>query len=228
MTNYDFYLVNRPLFAKFERENDIPVIRNIQNINIENCKFINFSNLAKADKNSLLLMFHHDKKLNVLWNNPLKFVKKFLDCFAIITPDFTIQEGMDLELIRMNVYKNRWLGCTWQQYGINVIPSVSWAGPKTYDICFSGIEEESIVAISTLGCRGEKEKQIFLKGYNELLNKKKPRLILCYGKPIHGMEGKIVFIDYKDSFGIKEKYSFVPLVEVSKVLDLKGDCYYGW
>ena len=106
MTNYDLYLVTRPLFAKFERENGIPVVRNIH-LNVENCKSINFSNLAKADHNSLVLMFHHDKKLNVLWNDPLKFVRKFKDCSAVLTPDFTVQSGMDLELIRMNIYKNR-------------------------------------------------------------------------------------------------------------------------
>lgn len=227
MTNYDFYLVTRPLFAKFERENGIPVVRNIQ-MNVENSKFINFSNLAKADHNSLVLMFHHDKKLNVLWNDPLKFVRKFKDCSAVLTPDFTVQSGMDLELIRMNIYKNRWLGCTWQQYGVKVIPSISWAGPETFDICFSGIETGGIVAISTIGCRGEQEKKVFLEGYKELLKRKNPNLILCYGKPIQGMEGKIVFIDYKDGFGIEDKYSFIPLVEVSKVLDLKGDFYYGW
>lgn len=230
MTNYEKYLVTRPLFARFDYENDIPVIRkqNIKQESLEKGSPLNFSNLAKFKSNSIILTFHHDKRLNALWNNPLNYVRKFKNCLAVLTPDFTVQPGMDIELIRMNIYKNRWLGCTWQQYGVDVIPTISWAGPETYDICFSGITPKSIVAISTIGCQKDNEKKAFLDGYNELLRRKEPSLILVYGSLIDGMKGRILPIEYREGFGLEEKYEQVSLFDLSRILDVKEGDYYGW
>ena len=59
---------------------------------------------------------------------------------------------MNYNEIRHNVYKNKWLGKTWQNYGCKVIPTIQWCTPSTYDICFGGIEKGSAVIVSTLGC----------------------------------------------------------------------------
>mgnify|MGYP003290638563 CR=1 FL=1 len=184
--------------------------------------------MNKGNSDSTILTFHDDEKLNKLWNNPLKYINKFRNCMAVITPDFTIQDGMDTPLIITNIYKNRWLGCTYQQYGVGVIVSVSWAGKETYDICMSGIETGAIVAVSTVGCKGDgKKKKIFLDGYNELLRRKSPELVICFGGLIEGMKGRLLPVDYQEGFGIKQHYDYVPLFELSKILDLKGDDAYG-
>lgn len=229
MNNYDCYLVTRPLFSRFERENGQPVVRKnkVDEKLLEKGKPLNFSNVAKAKSDSIVLMFHHDKKINCLWNNPLKYVNKFKKCLAVLTPDYTVQEGMDPEMIRMNTYRNRWMGCTWQQYGVEVIVTVSWATPETYDVCFSGISYGAMVAVSTVGCLGEREKKIFLDGYNELLRRKNPSLILVYGTIINGMKGRILPIEYSEGFGIEEGYIQIPLFELSKIITLKDGEIYG-
>lgn len=229
MNNYDYYLVTRPLFSRFVRENEQPVVRSIlvDEKELEKGKPLNFSNLAKCKSDSIITMFHDDKKINCLWNNPLKYVKRFKKCLAVLTPDFTIQNGMDVEMIRMNTYRNRWLGCTWQQYGVNVIVTVSWAGPETYDICFSGITYGTIVAVSTIGCLGEKEKQIFLDGYRELLKRKNPSLVLVFGTLIEGMGGRILPIEYENGFAPKNGYIQIPLIELSKIITLEDGENYG-
>lgn len=227
--NYIYYLVTRPLFSKFKRENDQPVVRslNVSESELEKGEPLNFTNIAKCKSNSIITMFHDDYKINCLWNNPLKYVRKFKNCLAVLTPDYTIQDGMDIEMIRMNTYRNRWLGCTWQQYGVNVIVTASWAGPETYDICFSGITYGAIVAVSTIGCLGDKERKMFLDGYKELLKRKKPSLILVYGTLIDGMEGKILPIDYKDGFSSNNRYVQIPLIELSKIITLEDGYNYG-
>lgn len=229
MNNYDYYLVTRPLFSKFERENNQPIVRPvlIDEKELEKGKPLNFSNIAKSKSNSIITMFQHDNRINCLWNNPLKYVKRFKKCLAVLTPDFTIQNGMDVEMIRMNTYRNRWLGCTWQQYGVNVIVTVSWAGPETYDICFAGIANGTIVAVSTIGCLGDKERNIFLDGYKELLKRKKPSLVLVYGTIIKGMTGKILPIKYEDCFAPKNEYFQIPLIELSKIITLEDGDNYG-
>ncbi len=40
------------------------------------------------------------------------------------------------------------------------------------------------------------QKDLFLKGYNELLNRIEPEYILCYNTPFPEMEGNIITVDY--------------------------------
>lgn len=230
MDNYRVYLTTRPLFSRFDREKGMPVIRkkNPRSMDATRGEFLNFSNLNKANESSIILMFHEDERLNTLWKHPLKYIDKFRRCMAVLTPDFTVQKGMDLPLVAFNVYKNRWLGCTYQQYGINVIPTVSWADSESYDVCFSGFERNAIVAVSTLGCKGDSERKDFVNGYNALLERKSPSLVICFGGLISGMKGKVLPVAYNEGFGFGTRRSFVPLFELPKVLDLKGDEMYGW
>ena len=86
---------------------------------------------------------------------------------------------------------------TYQQCGITVIPTVSWGLPQSYHFCFNGIEEGSVVAVSTVGVRTEKD--FFLQGYNELLRRIKPSAVICYGKPFEEMQGKIITVDYAET-----------------------------
>lgn len=60
--------------------------------------------------------------------------------------------------------------------------------------CFDGIEQNSIVAVSTLGVRTEKD--LFMQGYNEMLRRLNPSKIICYGKPFEEMNGNIIPVDY--------------------------------
>ena len=80
-----------------------------------------------------------------------------------------------------NTFKNRWCGAYWQSLGLRVIPTISWSDERSFDFCFEGIEENSIVAISTHG--NHRAKEGFMLGYNKMLQKIKPCAIICYGKP---------------------------------------------
>ena len=64
---------------------------------------------------------------------------------------------MNINDIRFNVYRNRWIGCMLQEKGYKVIPTIQWALEDTYDICFSGVEKGSVIIISTLGCIHNKD-----------------------------------------------------------------------
>lgn len=70
-----------------------------------------------------------------------------------------------------------------------VIPSVCCAGEKSYDFCFDGIEEGSVVAISTY--RRERYKTEIMKSYNKMLEVIKPSAIICYGDPFPETKGNI-------------------------------------
>lgn len=99
-----------------------------------------------------------------------------------------------------NTFRNRWVGAYLADKGIKVIPTVSWGLENTFDFCFNGIEKGSIVAVSTYmvsehGSHKD-QKDFFLKGYNEMLKRIEPELIICYNTPFPEMEGNILFVDY--------------------------------
>ncbi len=143
-------------------------------------------------------MFVDDYKLLALWNNPLKKIALFRTCAAIATPDFSIYPSMNYNDIRHNVYKSRWLGCTWQNYGNVVLPTLGWAGEETFDISFCAVEEETPVVISTIGC--QKRQEEFLLGFNEMKKRLNSPIIIVVGDMIQGMTGRFINFRYTDSF----------------------------
>ncbi len=168
---------------------------------LNNTVFINAQNLitTRSHPNSLVLFFCYDKILRRYWENPLKYIPLLQLSAFCCTPDFSIYPEMNIWEIAHNTFKNRWLGCLWQSYGIKVICSISWAGKDTYDICFSGIEKGSIIAVSTLGCT-QSNQNTFLNGYREMMERVEPSIVIVYGTLIDGMFGKIMSINYKDCF----------------------------
>lgn len=101
---------------------------------------------------------------------------------------------MPLMLQMYSAFKNRWCGAYWQSLGLRVIPTISWSDERSFDFCFEGIEEGSIVAISTHGNHRAKEE--FMLGYNKMLQKIKPCAIICYGKPFKEMKGNLLVFPY--------------------------------
>lgn len=73
--------------------------------------------------------------------------------------------------------------------------------PNSYWFCFDGVEEGSIVAVSTLGMK--KEKDFFLQGYNEMLRRIKPKAIICYSSPFEEMNGNVISVDYAKTNNLK-------------------------
>ena len=68
--------------------------------------------------------------------------------------------------------------------GLEVIPTVSWSLASSYDFCFLGLPERSVLAISTVGTHKDRSaKAPFLAGFEEMLKRLNPSAVLCYGKP---------------------------------------------
>ncbi|NJN95676.1 MAG: DUF4417 domain-containing protein [Anaerolineales bacterium] len=132
---------------------------------------------------SAVHFFLDDYQFEVAWNRPnraLSYVRRF---DVAITPDFSIWSHWPLALQQWNTYRNRWIGAFWISEGLTVIPSVSWAGPKSFDFAFAGILRNSTVAISTVGCNvNAKSRGNFIDGYCEMIERLTPTLVLCYGR----------------------------------------------
>lgn len=218
LSETDKFKVLRPIIGDCDYDiYNMPIIKKTdqKSVDWDSLRAVGIQNLSPKtkNKNALVLMFNYDKRLQSLWNEPLKKIGLLQSCAVIATPDFSVYPGMNINLIQFNVYMNRWLGVTWQNYGCIVIPTVGWAKPDTYDICFSGIEKGSVVVISTLGCQNCKED--FLNGFEEMKKRLEPSLIIVYGEMIDGMTGTFLNIKYKDAFSSKYEQLRIPNVPVS-------------
>lgn len=72
-----------------------------------------------------------------------------------------------------------------QDYGIQVIPTLQYAGPETLDWCFEGIEGGGTVAVSTVGVMTDKNAvQIWQAGMERALQEIEPKTVICYGTEI--------------------------------------------
>lgn len=223
LSEYEKYRVIRPVIGGCEfDEYDMPIIRKtpMEAINWETLVTTGFRNITtrRDNSNTLAHMFKYDKELFSLWNHPLKRIPRFLTCAAVGTPDHSVFDTMNSNVIRQNIFQSRWLGRTWQNYGCNVLTTVGWAGPKTYDICFSGIERESPVIISTLGCQDRKD--AFLSGFDEMKRRIAPPIIIVYGDMIDGMTGTFINFRYKDCFALNTQQ--LRMECVSQIFTIKG------
>lgn len=172
---------------------DIPIIKK-QNINIEKINLMSYVNTKKDDiqnKDKTIHFFTYDWKFEKVYQNIDEEFEKLKQYYCLLSPDFSLFTNMPQALQVYSVFKNRWCGAYFQSKGLNVIPTVSWGDKKTFEFCFDGIEEGSIVAVCTYyreNCEDE-----FMLGYNEMLKRIKPSIVICYDEPFPSMKGNLKY-----------------------------------
>lgn len=133
--------------------------------------------------------FTYDWNFETVYNKAEAALEKLDQYYALLTPDFSVYTDMPLVRQIDSVFKNRWCGAFWQKHGLTVIPTMEWGSPKSYEFCFEGVEQGSVVAVATYG--RESHKGEFMEGYNKMLEIIKPSAIICYGEPFKEMRGNI-------------------------------------
>lgn len=134
---------------------------------------------VEEESNTAVHFFLDDYRFESLWRNPERNLDALLRIGLVLSPDFSLWRDMPIAMQIWQVYRNRWLGCFWQAYGIWVIPTISWSQPHAF--CYMGVEPGSIVAISSVGVSDLLARQLFREGFEKMLNVCQPSAILCYG-----------------------------------------------
>ncbi|MBR6693694.1 MAG: DUF4417 domain-containing protein [Clostridia bacterium] len=188
---------NNPMFLRnqflSEGTFEMPKI-SCQDVSLEKIEFIGYDKLSASKENQIVHFFLDDYKFEVMWNDPLPRVERLIKCKAVLSPNFSVYTEMPIALKIFNTFRSRWCGAFLQSCGIKVIPTLAWGGPETFWFCFDGIEQGSVVAVSTVGVRTEKD--LFMQGYNEMIRRIKPSKILCYGQAFSEMKGNVIEVDY--------------------------------
>ncbi|HJJ05179.1 MAG TPA: DUF4417 domain-containing protein [Clostridiaceae bacterium] len=172
----------------------MPIIKN-DNYIPSNLIGFNYAKTSK-EKNVGIHFYLDDYQFERVWNKPEDYTEILKKYECILSPDFSLYMDMPIPMKIWNIYRSRLIGQYYQERGIKVIPTLSWAEKETFDFCFEGIPQGSIVSISTIGVKRNKEAlKIWKDGVDELIKRIKPSTILIYG-------GKLEY-DYED---IQVKY----------------------
>ena len=139
-------------------------------------------------KNSILHFYVDDYQFERCWANPNNYIDHLKKFKYVISPDFSLYADLPKAHQIWNCYRNRLLAAFWQARGVKIIPNVSWGDESSFAWCFDGILQNSVVAISTVGTRGNKK--AFLRGYRRMLKVLKPTQIIVYGKIYPEMKEK--------------------------------------
>lgn len=184
---------NLDLAEQSELTNDFWQMPIIKNDNFIPSDLIGF-NYAKTSKNKAagIHFFVDDYQFERVWGAPEKYVDVLSDYECILSPDFSLYMDMPMPTKIWNVYRSRQIGAYYQSKGLKVIPTVSWAERETFAFCFQGIPKGSIVAVSTIGVKQDKEAlKIWTDGMEEMIKRTEPATILVYGGKIDFDYGNI-------------------------------------
>lgn len=144
-------------------------------------------NFAKTHVNSdeTIHFFIDDYQFERLWGCPEVYVPLLSKFEAVLTPDFSLYVDMPVALKVYNVYRSRLLGQFWQQNGIKVVPTVSWAEEDSFDYCFDGLPSNATLAVSTVGIgRNVDARKAYQMGLDEMIRRLSPQHLIVYGPSI--------------------------------------------
>lgn len=147
---------------------------------------IGFNYVLNSNKYDCGVHFYvDDYQFERIWTQPYLYTDKLMQYDCILTPDFSLYMDMPMAMKIWNVYRSRLIGQIYQDRGLRVIPTLSWAEPETFTFCFDGIPEHSTVSVSTIGVKRNKEAmKIWTQGMDEAIKRLKPKNILVYGGDI--------------------------------------------
>ena len=162
--------------------------------------------LTSEDKQCGIHFFVDDYQFERIWREPYKYVDAISQYECMLSPDFSLYLDMPMSMKIWNIYRSRLIGQFLQDNGVKVIPTISWAEEETFEFCFDGIPKGSIVAISTIGIKRNKENfDIWRKGVDAMIEKIGPSTILCYGGKVDYDFKNIQVIYYENEVTEKMK-----------------------
>ncbi|MDY3947537.1 MAG: DUF4417 domain-containing protein [Ezakiella sp.] len=144
-------------------------------------KWIGFNEVKsfRGDKSSTgVHFFIDDYQFERIWKSPLRYLDMLKDFKLVTSPDFSLYEDMPYAMQLWNLYRGLLVGALWSEYGLMVVPSVSWSS-KLNDF---GIYGRGVVAVSSVGVLKDVDKRdIFVDGFKKMIEELDPIKILFFG-----------------------------------------------
>lgn len=138
--------------------------------------------IREAPAGAAVHFFLDDYRFETVWSHPQRGLARLASLGVALTPDFSMWRDMPLVMQQWQVYRNRWCGAWLLLHGIDVIPTVTWSTPSTYEFAFAGIPTGSTVAISTVGTRSRDAQKLLVAGCEAMADALQPSRVLVYGR----------------------------------------------
>ena len=175
-------------YAQFEGDGDydIPMLlpTHIDNLADIPLQGFNYALKEKNPENIGVHFFLHDYQFERVWNYPDRYTEVLSRFAFVLSPDFSPYSDMPKALKIYNVYRNRWCARYRQEYGITVIPTITWADDDSLSYCLNGVPKHSTIAISTMGEGRWAKWQSLRRNWNRIIQTLEPDTVLLYGKNI--------------------------------------------
>lgn len=166
-----------------EMDNGMPIVKGSHTI--PKC-LVSFLKIKKGVwPGAFIHFFHNDYQFDGehgIWLDTTKHIPSLENFKGLLSPDFSLYSNSGRIPQMWNTYRNRLLQCHLERLGFNVIPTISWGKENSFDFCFKGIPQKTVVAVSTLGVMQSKDrKRIFEQGYEKMCETLSPEFIVLYG-----------------------------------------------
>lgn len=147
--------------------------------------------LNKPDYSKGVHFYLDDYQFERIWQRPDYYIDKLTEFDCVLTPDFSLYSDMPIAMMVWNIYRSRLIGQIMQDYGLTVIPTVSWCGADSFEFCFDGLPKESTLSISTIGVKRDNDAyELWKNGVDEMIKRLTPKRLIIYG-------GRVDY-DYED------------------------------
>ena len=170
----------------------IPVLESAI-FHVDNWISFNYAKSCEEPRQHGIHFFIDDYQFIRLWKNPDTYLPMLKQFQAVCTPDFSTYTDFPFAVQIYNHYRKHWLGAYWQEYGIKVIPTISWSDESSFDWCFDGEPVGGMVAVSSVGTQHNKTAtRLFELGYAEMMRRLKPSHVVMYGNIPDSCFGNVI------------------------------------
>ena len=174
---------------------DIPALRPEKYKPVE---FIDFSRASgcRDYEGKAVHFFLDDYQFERIWTKFERNINMLCKFDSVLTPDWSMFTDWPVIVQIWNHYRKHYIGAYLQMLGQIVWPSICWSDKKSFEWCFDGEPVGGCVAVSSVGTQMRSDtRQAFMYGYDAMLERLKPEVILFNGKVPSECRGNIVKID---------------------------------
>lgn len=189
--------------ARAEGFYQIPMLRPTSYIPSD---LIGFNYVLSTDRRDAgVHFFIDDYQFRRCYERPDYYIEKLSEFPCVLTPDWSLYMDMPIAMQIHNVYRSHLFGQMCQDAGIEVIPTLQWAGRESYQFCFDGMPRNSVVAVSTVGVmRSSEGAQIWRDGMAEAIKRLHPKTIVQYGVEMPDFDYQGITVKHIKARGFKE------------------------
>ena len=190
---------NIGVFSDTAGKYDIPVIQPLYELDCH--AFIGFDSNREKHLDKGIHFFLHDYQFERVWRSIERYTEILSRPPCVLAPDFSPYADFPKIIQIYNHYRKHYCAAFWQLHGLTVIPTITWSYPESYDFCFDGEPQDSIVAVSSVSVMNSAEgRQLFLQGFEEMMNRLHPRRILFNGKVPDELKDLSIIEPMKDAY----------------------------